>query len=92
MSASPAVVVSPSVSIPAGGKTDDPASPCRRSDDLALGCPRSFFPASTHVYAVVSSRARIVIGVNLNPDQYCNFDCCYREVTAGRWCEDAPSR
>lgn len=54
---------------------------CRRSDDLALGCPRFFFAGSTHVYAVLSSRARgLSVGVNLNPDQHCNFDCCYCEV------------
>lgn len=33
------------------------------------------------MYAVVSSRARgLSIGVNLNPDQYCNCECCYCEV------------
>ncbi len=53
----------------------------RRSEDLALGCPRFFFAGSTHVYAVISSRARgLSVGVNLNPDQFCNFDCCYCEV------------
>ena len=33
------------------------------------------------VYLVVSARARgLSIGVNLNPDKYCNFDCVYCEV------------
>lgn len=33
------------------------------------------------MYAGISSRARgLSVGVNLNPDQYCNFDCCYCEV------------
>ncbi len=51
------------------------------SEKSALGCPRFFFAGGTHVYAVVSSRARgLSIGVNLNPDQYCNCECCYCEV------------
>jgi len=41
-----------------------------------------------HVYAVISQRARgLSIGVNLNPDKKCSFDCVYCEVdheTAGR--------
>lgn len=51
------------------------------ADKSALGCPRFFFAGSTHVYAVLSSRARgLSLGVNLNPDQYCNCECCYCEV------------
>ena len=64
-------------------------SPARRipvlarvSENMALGCPRFYFGSSRSVYAVLSSRARgLSIGVNLNPDQYCNFDCCYCEVS-----------
>jgi DNA repair photolyase len=34
-----------------------------------------------HVYAVVSRRSRgVSIGVNLNPDKLCNFDCVYCQV------------
>ena len=34
-----------------------------------------------YVYAVVSRRARgLSLGVNLNPDQVCNFDCPYCQV------------
>ena len=37
------------------------------------------------VYAVVSRRARgLSIGVNLNPDKACNFDCPYCQVDRGR--------
>ena len=33
------------------------------------------------IYAVISSRARgLSIGVNMNPDKKCNFDCSYCEV------------
>ena len=36
---------------------------------------------NTYVYAVVSRRARgLSIGVNLNPDKRCNFDCPYCQV------------
>ncbi|MFM7555101.1 MAG: hypothetical protein ACKPAH_07370, partial [Verrucomicrobiota bacterium] len=35
----------------------------------------------TYVYPVVSRRSRgLSIGVNLNPDKRCNFDCVYCEV------------
>jgi wyosine [tRNA(Phe)-imidazoG37] synthetase (radical SAM superfamily) len=50
-------------------------SPCS-----AFGCPRQFL-GNRFVYAVVSPRARgLSIGVNMNPDKRCNFDCEYCEV------------
>jgi len=37
--------------------------------------------ANRYVYAVVSRRARgLSVGVNLNPDKVCNFDCPYCQV------------
>jgi wyosine [tRNA(Phe)-imidazoG37] synthetase (radical SAM superfamily) len=46
----------------------------------AFGCPRNFL-GNRFVYAVVSARARgLSIGVNMNPDRLCNFDCVYCEV------------
>ena len=46
------------------------------------------YQAFTYVYPVVSRRSRgLSIGVNLNPDKQCNFDCVYCEVdrtTPGR--------
>jgi sulfatase maturation enzyme AslB (radical SAM superfamily) len=34
-----------------------------------------------YVYPVISRRSRgLSIGVNLNPDKVCNFDCIYCEV------------
>jgi wyosine [tRNA(Phe)-imidazoG37] synthetase (radical SAM superfamily) len=52
----------------------------------AFGCPREFLN-NRFVYVVISSRARgLSIGVNLNPDKACNFDCAYCEVN-----RDAPS-
>ena len=45
-----------------------------------FGCPRDFLQ-NRFVYVVVSPRARgLSIGVNLNPDKQCNFDCAYCEV------------
>ena len=41
---------------------------------------RSFWDF-TYVYPVVSRRSRgLSIGINLNPDKICNFDCVYCEV------------
>lgn len=66
-----------------GAGSDD--GPCQASEVMALGCPRFYLGASRLVYAVMSSRARgLSLGVNLNPDQYCNFDCCYCEVARQR--------
>jgi wyosine [tRNA(Phe)-imidazoG37] synthetase (radical SAM superfamily) len=39
------------------------------------------FHANTFVYPVLSRRSRgISIGINLNPDKICNFDCIYCQV------------
>jgi len=48
--------------------------------ETAFGRPRDFL--NNHfVYAVISSRARgLSLGINLNPDKFCNFDCVYCEV------------
>ena len=46
----------------------------------AFGCPRDFLD-NRLVYVVISPRARgLSIGVNLNPDRQCKFDCVYCEV------------
>ena len=46
----------------------------------AFGCPRNFLD-NRFVYTVVSARARgLAIGINMNPDRKCNFDCIYCEV------------
>ena len=46
----------------------------------AVGCPRNFLD-NRFVYAVVSARARgLSLGINMNPDRFCNFDCAYCEV------------
>jgi len=48
--------------------------------ETAFGCPRDFLD-NRYVYAVVSARARgLSVGVNMNPDKHCNFQCVYCEV------------
>ena len=43
--------------------------------------PPRDFSSNRCVYTVISSRARgLSIGVNMNPDQQCNFNCLYCEV------------
>jgi wyosine [tRNA(Phe)-imidazoG37] synthetase (radical SAM superfamily) len=52
----------------------------RNKADTAFGCPRDFL-GNRFVYAAISARARgLSVGVNLNPDRQCNFDCPYCEV------------
>jgi wyosine [tRNA(Phe)-imidazoG37] synthetase (radical SAM superfamily) len=52
----------------------------QRSSGGSLDSSRRFFD-NRFVYAVVSQRSRgLSIGVNLTPDQVCNFDCAYCEV------------
>src|SRR5437763_6556886 len=42
---------------------------------------RRTFQDNVYVYAVVSRRSKgVSIGVNLNPDKVCNFDCVYCQV------------
>jgi wyosine [tRNA(Phe)-imidazoG37] synthetase (radical SAM superfamily) len=46
----------------------------------AFGSPRDFLD-NRFVYAVVSARARgLSVGINMNPQRDCNFDCVYCEV------------
>src|SRR5260370_11543812 len=42
---------------------------------------RRIFVDNLYVYAVVSRRSKgVSVGVNLNPDKICNFDCVYCQV------------
>lgn len=59
------------------------AAPSAGVRGSAFGCPRDFL-GNKFVYVVVSARARgLSIGVNMNPDRRCNFDCVYCEVNRG---------
>ena len=54
---------------------DRPAIP-----ETAFGSPRDFLD-NRFVYAVISARARgLSLGVNMNSDKSCSFDCLYCEV------------
>src|SRR5262245_19289261 len=49
----------------------------------AFGCARDFLD-NRFVYTVISPRARgLSIGINMNPDKRCSFDCVYCEVNRG---------
>src|SRR5438477_2434575 len=58
-----------------------PSKPVQTSAfTTAFGCPREFLN-NRFIYLVISPRARgLSIGVNMNPDKHCNFDCPYCEV------------
>jgi wyosine [tRNA(Phe)-imidazoG37] synthetase (radical SAM superfamily) len=48
--------------------------------EIVFGSPRDFMD-NRFVYLTVSARARgLSVGVNMNPDKKCNFDCVYCEV------------
>ncbi len=68
---------------PFSGSVHSPPAPKCITDSsftTAFGCPREFLN-NRFVYVVISSRARgLSIGVNMNPDKRCNFDCPYCEV------------
>jgi wyosine [tRNA(Phe)-imidazoG37] synthetase (radical SAM superfamily) len=52
----------------------------RRPNQTVFGYPREFL-GNRFVYAVISPRAKgLSVGVNMNPDKYCNFHCAYCEV------------
>jgi len=68
-------------------KASRPQSRQRPVAETAFGCPRDFL-GNRFIYTVVSPRARgLSIGVNMNPDKYCDFDCGYCEVN-----RSAPAR
>lgn len=55
-------------------------APCRDGRETSQGCARNFL-GQKFVYLLISPRARgLSVGVNLNPDKACNFDCVYCEV------------
>ena len=61
----------------------EPAEGSVSSVGTAFGCPRDFLD-NRFVYTVISPRAGgLSVGVNANPDKFCNFDCVYCEVNRG---------
>src|SRR5262245_5578617 len=52
-----------------------------RRINLVVRDHRRTFQENLYVYAVVSRRSKgVSIGINLNPDKVCNFDCVYCQV------------
>lgn len=61
--------------------TEAPHKTVAVAEETAFGHPRDFLD-NRFVYLVISPRARgLSIGVNMNPNQLCNFDCAYCEVS-----------
>ena len=55
------------------------------SEMAAVRDHRRDFPAFRFVYPVISRRAKgLSLGINLNPDKRCNFNCVYCEVDRSR--------
>lgn len=61
-----------------------------QGSDSGVSCAQSAFTRprdplnNRFVYTLISQRARgLSIGINLNPDKRCNFDCVYCEVNRG---------
>ncbi len=76
--ASASIAEGSTVGPPPGGSLRLP--PSLSEVGTAFGCPRDFL-TNRFVYVVISPRARgLSIGLNLNPDKHCNFDCPYCEV------------
>src|SRR5215831_10290948 len=51
-----------------------------RTPEHPFGRPMGFL-GNRFVYAVISQRAHgLSIGINMNPDRHCNFDCAYCEI------------
>lgn len=65
---------------PDPAESGEHAPVCIGNQETAFGHPKDFL-GNRFVYAVISPRARgLSIGVNMNPDKKCNFDCVYCEV------------
>ncbi len=66
------------------GSTDHLRTPSGASADITLPQHRHHprdWQSNHYVYPVISRRSRgLSIGVNLNPDAACNFDCVYCQV------------
>lgn len=67
------------------GRTDGGSPSARTAAEEAVRSAVSFHPRryedNRYVYPVLSRRSKgVSIGVNLNPDKVCNFDCIYCQV------------
>src|SRR5437867_11435994 len=66
--------------LPSSGETNLAHSPAPAAAPLAARHERRF-EGNRFVYPVLSRRSGgLSVGVNLNPDKVCNFDCIYCQV------------
>jgi wyosine [tRNA(Phe)-imidazoG37] synthetase (radical SAM superfamily) len=78
--------VNPTIEKPRDAGSAEPRE-LSRTRETAFGFPRNFLE-NRFVYVVVSPRARgLSIGINMNPDKRCDFNCVYCEVN-----RDLPAR
>ena len=64
--------------------------PSRSANSIFAAHPREF-TANRYVYPVLSRRAGgLSIGVNLNPDKFCNFRCVYCQIDRTEPGDDEP--
>jgi wyosine [tRNA(Phe)-imidazoG37] synthetase (radical SAM superfamily) len=72
--------IQPAAAVPATKKKPSVSYHPVPARETAFDRPRDLL-GNRFVYAVISSRARgLSLGVNVNPDKKCNFDCSYCEV------------
>jgi wyosine [tRNA(Phe)-imidazoG37] synthetase (radical SAM superfamily) len=63
------------------GSGSSSQSAIRHPPSAIFGDHRRDFGGNRYVYPVVSRRSRgVSVGLNLNPDKVCNFDCVYCQV------------
>ena len=75
-----ATAIHPEIATPGIKRTPSVSYHHVPSRETAFDRPRDLL-GHRFVYAVISSRARgLSLGVNINPDKKCNFDCSYCEV------------
>lgn len=66
--------------VPPHPPTKKSALPGGRGVSTAFGEPRNYLD-NHYIYLVISQRAHgLSVGINLNPNQVCNFNCVYCEV------------
>ena len=72
--------ITQSQAVPLGKKKAAASFHLVQARETAFDRPRDWL-GNRFVYAVISSRARgLSLGVNVNPDKKCNFECSYCEV------------
>ena len=69
---------------PLNTATFDAITSLPKANRAAVGCLPDYL-GNSFVYTVISPRDRgLSVGVNMNPDKFCNFNCAYCEVNRNR--------